>query len=312
MATESNERVPETPTQVGPPADPALLATGAGASATDAELAGVAMAVEAMRRYQKETQEIYERVRNAAHELKNPQQEAAAAITQKVNRLSDTLTDTRDAAVPANVLAATYVGSSVALAVFTLASLTGTYLLAPILGLLLPSFGAGLLAAAVIPAYAIYSNMERRADLLVLAGIQGILAGHAVAYSYLSSTPLAVLSPIVAAFVVPYVARQGRVRTLGGVLGASMGAHVLVGLVAGSLSMPYMTLAALYTGALAVPIQLSTVEQSNASEMMYSTTVVALTVAAKLSMFAVFGASTNQSSSASAAAGGAVQPTSSQ
>lgn len=157
--------------------------------------------------------------------------------------------------------------SSILLLSAGIASILGGYVLSPIFGIFIGRTGAALLAALILPVSAAYylngndgSQAETRFKLLLLALGQGVLMGHAISYTYVSSQPLGFITPLVIAFAYPLVAGQvgtAHAPLLGGAVGASFGVQLVLGLVSGSLSFSYFLLAALYSASSAALLQIA-------------------------------------------------------
>lgn len=166
-----------TPTQEGPAADPALLAN-AGCTA-DASEAGINMAVNAMQKFGRELEQFpaegrklvekamssisttnHRSIRSGMSSQRSSRSGRGAVDQDSFVRIVNTLVDMTPASTPSKPLIETFVLSSVILTVFSLSSLLGGYLLAPFVTLIIPPVGAAIVSALVAPA-AIYYQLSK-------------------------------------------------------------------------------------------------------------------------------------------------------
>ncbi|EFP10335.1 hypothetical protein CRE_23616 [Caenorhabditis remanei] len=172
----ANDTTAMTPTQEGPAADPALLAN-AGCTA-DASEAGINMAVNAMQKFGHELEQFPAEGRKLVEKAMssisttNHRSTRSGASSQRSSRsgrgseqdsfvrIVNTLVDMTPASTPSKPIIETFVLSSVILTVFSLSSLLGGYLLAPFVTLIIPPVGAAIVSALVAPA-AIYYQLSK-------------------------------------------------------------------------------------------------------------------------------------------------------
>ncbi|KAF1770991.1 hypothetical protein GCK72_002815 [Caenorhabditis remanei] len=172
----ANDTTAMTPTQEGPAADPALLAN-AGCTA-DASEAGINMAVNAMQKFGRELEQFPAEGRKLVEKAMssisttNHRSTRSGTSSQRSSRsgrgaeqdsfvrIVNTLVDMTPASTPSKPIIETFVLSSVILTVFSLSSLLGGYLLAPFVTLIIPPVGAAIVSALVAPA-AIYYQLSK-------------------------------------------------------------------------------------------------------------------------------------------------------
>lgn len=152
----------------------------------------------------------------------------------------------------------TFAAAAVTQLTFRLTSIVGAYLLAPFVGLALDHSSAALLAYVLLP-YLTYlkisqkdSDENNRFKLLAFAVAEGVLVGFLLANRYLATgQPLLTLSPLIVALSVQLLGASlaaNRVQLHGVAIGGGVAVHLVLGLVAGQLSFPYLLLVLLNAG----------------------------------------------------------------
>uniref|UniRef100_H2WJR9 Uncharacterized protein n=1 Tax=Caenorhabditis japonica TaxID=281687 RepID=H2WJR9_CAEJA len=192
--------------------------------------------------------------------------------------------------------------SSILLLSAGLSGLVGGYVLSPIFGIFIGRMGAAILASLVLPGVAAYqlngkdgNTAETRFQLLLLSLAQGVLMGHAVAYTYLSGQPIGFVTPLVIAFAYPLIAGQvgtAHAPLLGGAVGAAFAVQFALGLISGSLSLGYLLLSALYSASSAGLLQIAFKNLNAPNRIhLYQILLVGSFLFSKALVFGLFGSS---------------------
>ncbi|CAJ0572655.1 unnamed protein product, partial [Mesorhabditis spiculigera] len=264
MATAEPAAPPAaSPKTAKPGADPAAAAASQDGALTVAALAN---------KYRAEFEQTFEALRARALKLQAdaPQliQETQANVEPYKQDFITTVQATGDVTTPPGVILSTLSWATVLVLFSTVASFASGYLFAPILGLAIGGAGALVLALGALPAYSYYtlnqdiaasaSDVTIRFRLLAAAVIQGLLVGFILQNSYLSGAPIASLILGVAAAAYPFAAEKfggNRQMLLGASVGSAVGVTLVLGLLSGYLTLPYLLLSALYGGVTAVTLQ---------------------------------------------------------
>ncbi|CAD6196993.1 unnamed protein product [Caenorhabditis auriculariae] len=299
-----------------PPSDPTNTAV-AGTSVRTAVPGGVgqeatfADVTQAYTTYAQELQSTFDGLRRRAVSIQEtaPQQlnELQSQLQPQTRELIEAVTETQaPVATGVGSVVSILLWSSVSLFAAGIASIAGAYLLSPILGVFLGRFGSALLSLVVIPVASFYliqakqqageTDTDIRSQLLSIATVQGLLLGHAVAYTHISGQPLAFLSPLVIAFAYSLVSRQvggSRIPLLGATLGASFAALLLLGAVSGLLTPAYFVLATLYTASAGAVLQVAfrNIQTNTVQVHLYQLALVSSFLFSKGLVFALFGTS---------------------
>ncbi|CAO4362107.1 unnamed protein product [Caenorhabditis nigoni] len=301
-----------TPTREGPPADPALLAN-AGCTA-DASEAGINMAVTTMQKFGRELEQFPAEGRRLVEQAMssisttNHRSTGTSASSQRSSRsrsghgeqdsfvrIINTLVDMTAGQTPSKPIIETFVLSSITLAVFSLSSLLGGYLLAPFITLVIPPVGAAIFSALVAPA-AVYYQLSKGYGaidgfrlLVIAAAAQGVLTGAALVHFTVPSEPFIALSTIAASFAIAMINPTSRSASLSTTFATSILIHSSLGAIEGALTPIYFVLTGLYTLSALVPIQLATRDQGRANVNLYSAVLVGTTIASKCFVYGILG-----------------------
>ncbi|UMM13727.1 hypothetical protein L5515_001860 [Caenorhabditis briggsae] len=300
-----------TPTREGPPADPALLAN-AGCTA-DASEAGINMAVTTMQKFGRELEQFPAEGRRLVEQamtsisttnhrstLTSASQRSARSRSghgeqDSFVRIINILVDMTAGQTPSKPIIETFVLSSITLAVFSLSSLLGGYLLAPFITLVIPPVGAAIFSALVAPA-AVYYQLSKGYGaidgfrlLVIAAAAQGVLTGAALVHFTVPSEPFIALSTIAASFAIAMINPTSRSASLSTTFATSIIIHSSLGAIEGALTPIYFVLTGLYTLSALVPIQLATRDQGRANVNLYSAVLVGTTIASKCFVYGILG-----------------------
>ncbi|EGT33156.1 hypothetical protein CAEBREN_07981 [Caenorhabditis brenneri] len=136
-------------------------------------------------------------------------------------------------------------------------SFIGSYITAPVFGIIFLNFGAVLVVSIVIPVIAsyVYHNLHVRSlaeKRIASAGfifMQSVLIGFINQNDWIQSSPFTVTTQIISSFVYPLVLAHtdNRQKILGIVAGSSMLFHVTHGIFSSGMDGSFLTLAILYT-----------------------------------------------------------------
>ncbi|CAJ0560704.1 unnamed protein product, partial [Mesorhabditis spiculigera] len=300
MATAEPAAPPAaSPKTAKPGADPAAAAASQDGALTVAALAN---------KYRAEFEQTFEAFRARALKLQAdaPQliQETQANVEPYKQDFITTVQATGDVTTPPGVILSTLSWATVLVLFSTVASFASGYLFAPILGLAIGGAGALVLALGALPAYSYYtlnqdiaasaSDVTIRFRLLAAAVIQGLLVGFILQNSYLSGAPIASLILGIAAAAYPFAAEKfggNRQMLLGASVGSAVGVTLVLGLLSGYLTLPYLLLSALYGGVTAITLQYmyKNVTAETAPTYLYQLALLVSFAAARLVVHLVFG-----------------------
>ncbi|CAJ0961462.1 unnamed protein product, partial [Mesorhabditis belari] len=180
----------------------------------------------------------------------------------------DTVQALGEVVTPPLTILQTLSWSAVLVLASTIASYASAYVFAPILSLAIGGFGALGLALAAVPMYTAWTiqedlaakatDMVIRFHLLAAALVEGLLVGLLLQNSYLSGAPLADVLLAITAVAYPFAADKvghNRQMLLGASVGTSVGVTLLLGLLSGYFTLPYLVLTLLYGAITAVTLQ---------------------------------------------------------
>ncbi|CAJ0572378.1 unnamed protein product, partial [Mesorhabditis spiculigera] len=259
-------------------------------------------------KYRAEFEETFETLRARAIKLQTdaPQliQETQANVEPYKQEFITTVQATGDVTTPPGLVLTTLSWSTVLVLASTVASFVSGYVFAPVLGLAVGGAGALVLALGALPAYSYWSlnqdiaasasDVTIRFRLLTAAAVQGLLVGFILQNSYLSGAPIAPLLLGIAAAAYPFAAEKfggNRQMLLGASVGSALGATLVLGLLSGYLTLPYLLLSGLYAGVTAVTLQYmyKNVTAETAPTYNYQLALLVSFAAARLVVHLIFG-----------------------
>ncbi|CAD6195114.1 unnamed protein product [Caenorhabditis auriculariae] len=294
-----------TPTMTGPAADPALLATGIGAAESDISNAGILLPVETLSQYRGELETLAAGLRDRGRSFAEivPQMfvETTEDLQPKARSIIDSLQDLTPLDLPLRPATEAFVNGAVLLAIATLSSVLGSFVVGPLMHILVLRFTAGCLAVA-LPVYGFRQlqklqaegvpNESIRVHLTYLAAAQGLLSGYAISHSYLQSQPLMFIAPLVMSLALPLLVNQGRPVVLAAALSLATIVNLFVGELFQTGTVSYFFLSLLYTAIAGATLQLVYREEPQGRAHVYALLLSGATLAVKTVVFGVFGSST--------------------
>jgi len=271
-------------------------------------------------KYRAEFQESYEGLRQRSvelgdtlqqyvHQAKDKLHAIEPELKQEGNELVQTLQNLEPiegAQVDAKLLN-TFAWVSVLQFGYLIASSVTAVALHPIVGLLINGFTASLLSLVLLPYLAFLhlrktaadnapSDAQIRFQLLGLALVQGLLNGFVLANRQISSIePFAFVTPLAIAVSAQLIGNNNqRLSLLGACVGSGLAVQLVLGLVIGQLSVPYVLLALLYGGIAYCALQLYIKHQgaanhTNHTDHLFQLGFLAAAVYAEVLVVGLFG-----------------------
>uniref|UniRef100_A0A915DHD0 Uncharacterized protein n=1 Tax=Ditylenchus dipsaci TaxID=166011 RepID=A0A915DHD0_9BILA len=228
-------------------------------------------------KYRVEFQEGYELVRQRSAQLGDTLQQYLQQANEKVQAFepqlkqegNDLVLTLQNMEPVDGLLKAKFLGMfswiSVLQVAYFVSSVISATILYPLVGLVLHGFYAALLSFVLLPSLAYLEvqnspvDSQARFKLLALALSQGLLNGFIYANRQLSSVePLAFLSPLAIALAAQMMGNSSnqRLPILGVCIGSGSALQLVLGMIMGQLSIPYVMLALLYGGIAFCALQL--------------------------------------------------------
>jgi len=202
----------------------------------------------------------------------------------------------------AKAVAETFTWTSVLLFASYFISLISSLVLSPVVGVFVGGATAFLVIYAALPTF-VYKNLdftnesdaETRFQLLGFALVEGILVGFLFSDRYLATMqPLPFLTPLIIAVATTLAEPQigsNRQALLGAAIGGGVVSHLLIGVILGQLSFPYLLLTLLYAATGFATLQYLLKDGEFNASIKYMTMLAYFVAAAyvQLVVFTVFG-----------------------
>ncbi|CCD65836.1 uncharacterized protein CELE_F58A6.5 [Caenorhabditis elegans] len=151
----------------------------------------------------------------------------------------------------------TFANATFLLIVASISSFIGSYITAPVFGIIFLNLGAILVITIVIPLIAsyVYYNLrvrslaEKRIASCAFIFVQSVLIGFINQDDWVESAPFTVFTQMIASFVYPMVLihTDNRQKILGSVAGLSIFCHLFIGLIFSGINGPFLMMAVMYT-----------------------------------------------------------------
>ncbi|KJH50695.1 hypothetical protein DICVIV_03135 [Dictyocaulus viviparus] len=215
---------------------------------------------------------------------------------------SRVITDMSEVTVSHKLVIEIFAWSSALVLVNSIGSILGAYILHPIIGNFFGKFTASLCAYFFIPVLC-HSGIKRRQRnfesensirmmMVIVAAVQGLLAGFAINHRYLAAQPIAFLTPVSLSFGYAGIvdqARRNRVKILGASLGAALAMNLILGALFDLLTLSYMFLTLGYIAIGGITMQLVFDRCHDTSGLVYQNVLCSLFVLFKGLTFHLFG-----------------------